>query len=1488
MMSMRLICCGALALLLCGALGAQTFTFATLAGSPGSSGHVDATGREARFVSPTALALDAAGNLYVADNNGSTIRKVTPRGVVTTFASNATVGSGPSVVFGNPQGIAVDLAGNVYVAEASFNTIRKISPAGVVTLLAGQRTQFPGPAVDGIGEAARFNGPRGLALDAGGNLYVADYYNALIRKITPAGAVTTYAGTRGSEGSTDGPAAGARFKRPNGLAFDATGALYVADTENHTIRKISSDGEVTTVAGLAGMPGSTDGVGAQARFNSPWGLAFDRAGDLYIADSFNSTIRRMTPAGVVTTISGAAGVTGSADGPGPSARFDRPLGLAFAQDGTLYVAESYNNFIIRAGFPAGADTIPFVLAPPINQTTTPGQPAIFTVGMGGTPAPALQWQRSANGGATWSNLADDAVFSGVTTASLRVSDTTLAMHGHVFRAVATTPLGVTATDPVALLVNTAFVFSTLAGKAGETGSTDGTGDAARFTTMGGVALDPAGNIYVTDLATHVIRKITQAGVVTTWAGAPGSAGSADGNGRAARFDHPHGLAADSAGNLYVADRGNHTIRRIAPDATVTTLAGTAGSFGFVDGVGAAARFHSPSGIAVDARGTLYVADANNDRVRKITADRSVSVLAGDPNGLSEADGTGMNAHFHDLIDVAVDAGFNVYVLETGQIRKILPSGLVTRIAGSSGSGGNIDGPGARARFGFALGLAVDRTGNLFVTGSLEQTIRRLTPAGFMTTVGGTYANGEVRRGSVDGLGTNALFRNAGRMAIDAAGTLYIADTGNSTLRVGRLAGDATLPVIVTQPIDQVLTIGKPATFSVGVTGVPLPDCRWQRSADGGASWADVRDEGIFSGAATGLLTLSMTTLATNTHQFRCIVTNARGSVVSRAASLTLRAPAGRHEVTTFAGVGGYHGAADGLHAHFWRPEGIALDAAGVIYVADTANHTLRRITAAGGVETYAGRAGVLGYADGPVSSARFAAPRHLAFDRAGNLYVTEATMVRRITPGGMVTTLAGAPGDANAVDGVGAAARFQGLAGIAVDSAGNVFVADSAVATLRKITPAGVVTTFAGAHRNFGFADGVGGAARFRSPFGLAFDAADNLYVTDPVNAAIRKITRDGAVTTLVGGSFGSIDGPLAIARFSTPGGIASDAFGNLVVMDATAQTLRRLSADGVVTTIAGNPGVRGTADGMGSAAEFFNATGVALHPSGRIFVADTGNHAVRVATPGPAPESSRLVNLSVRTVAGAGAQSLIAGFVVAGSGKRVLVRAAGPALLPFGVGGAMPNPQLALFSDGVQIAGNDDWGAAPNAAQIGVMAAQVGAFGFDTSSKDSALLVAVGAGPASARIADVGGGSGVALAELYDTEPDLAARVINLSARCQVEVGEGVLIAGFVVNGLGPKTVLIRAAGPALAGFGVTGLLADPLVRVYAGSVQLAANDNWVAGDAAGIVSATARVGAFAFQPGSRDAALQITLLPGAYTAQVSGVGNTRGIALVEIYEVP
>ena len=914
-----------------------------------------------------------------------------------------------------------------------------------------------------------------------------------------------------------------------------------------------------------------------------------------------------------------------------------------------------------------------------------------------------------------------------------------------------------------------YVFVPLAGEPGR-GSNDGTAATARYLFPSAVAADAAGNVYVADFDNHTIRKLTPGGVVSTLAGIAGFSGEADGIGTAARFNGPLGIAVDLNGTVYVADSLNHTIRRISAEGVVTTLAGTALQSGATDAAGALARFNIPVGIAFDrSSGTLLVSDALNSTVRRVTAAGVVTTVAGAAGQQGSANGTGAAARFNFPFGIAVDGSGNIFVADmfNNLVRRITPAGVVSALAGTFDNDAVVDGTGSAAAMGYPEGIAVDANGVIFVTDAQNHVVRRITAAGVVTTIAGSVG----QSGAANGVGAVARFNQPSGLAVESSGTIVVADSGNHVIRRINAAGTAST-----------------------VSGVLAT----QGSSDGPRSTA-----------------------------------------------------------------------------RFSSPGGVTLTEAGDLVVTDTRNHTLRVITPTGVVSTLAGSPGIAGHVGGTGSVVRFSSPTGVAAGPGRILYVADSGnhVIRRVEATGAVATYSGLAGEPGYRDGFAGTALFRRPTGVAVDRAGNVYVADTGNQVIRRITTNGVVSTLAGSAGQGGSVDGRGALARFSYPEAIAIDAQGTLYVADGFDSVIRRVTSDGVVTTIAGsaGNRDHVDGPALQARFDSPRGLAVDAQGNIFVADSITSAVRRISVAGEVTS---------------PSSTFLTPVGVAVAPDGVVYVLDEGANTVYRGQPVSAGSPSGLTNLSVRTAAGAGADTLIVGFSTSGSGVRpLLIRGVGPTLAMFGVASVHPDPSLRLEASGRGLlAQNNDWDPTDG---VGTVAAFAGAFPLPVGSRDAALVYTATNGPYTAQIS---GGSGVTLLEAYDIGDFAGPQLVNLSARSRVGAGAESLIAGFVVSGVNPVRLLIRGVGPALASFGVTGTLADPTVEVFrAGGTRVTENDDWSAGGQGAALDAAFReANAFPLPPGSKDAALIVVLPPGVYTAQVSGVGGTLGVALVEIYLLP
>jgi hypothetical protein len=606
----------------------------------------------------------------------------------------------------------------------------------------------------------------------------------------PAHSLSLLAGGLGGPGNVDGVGANARFWGGAGMALDGAGNLFVADASNNEIRKIVvATGAVTTLAGQAVTGSFADGTGAAARFNDPMGVALDGAGNLYVADHSNWVIRKIVIAtGVVTTLAGSPTGRGTVDGKGAATEFVGPAGITYDGTSGLFVTDTMES---DGGFQTKIRRIEIATGVVSTIATLPGT-------YYGVP----------------NNIAYDS------TGNLYVA---------YFDAVEQVNLATAA-------------VTTLAGTLGQNGLVDGTGAAARFGFFpGGLFDDGAGNLYVSDsdnnhlrkvvIATgavttlpdetaslvrpsalvadgtgaffvaiddHTIRKFVPAtGAVTTLAGAGSQSGSADGTGAAARFSDPYAIASDGAGNLFVADTYNGTIRKVVvATGAVTTLAGTAGQLGSQDGVGAAATFSQPIGIVSDGAGSLYVTDGS---IRKIdVATRTVTTLSAGPprtNGYPGPSGITFDGAGHLFF---IDSQTAVYEL-------VIANGNIRQIAGSAGVLGSVNGTGAAARFWVPEDLVSDGAGNLFVADTGNYVIRKIVVATrAVTTLAGRLGGGQ---GSTDGRGANARFSYPRGIAFDGTGNLYVAD-GNIVRKI--VASNGTVSTVV----------GAPGSFGVALG--PLP------------------------------------------------------------------------------------------------------------------------------------------------------------------------------------------------------------------------------------------------------------------------------------------------------------------------------------------------------------------------------------------------------------------------------------------------------------------------------------------------------------------------------------------------------------------------------------------------------------------------------------------------------------------------------------------
>ena len=603
----------------------------------------------AQLNNPSGIAIDSTGNLFIGDSRNNRVRQVSPNGIITTVAGNGALGDsgdgGPALnaqLFA-PGGVALDNAGNLYFAEA--RRVRKISPDGIITAVAGTGVQ--GLAGDGgPATSAEFWFLGGLALDRAGNLFIADNGAGRVRKVSTSGMITTVAGngTWGSSGD-GGPAVNAELMEPNGVAVDGAGNLFIAEYASQYIRKVDFRGIITTVAGTG--PSGPEGIGGysgdggpaiRAQISGPTGVALDGSENLFFVDMFNSRIRKVSSGGIITTVAGNGSDSFSGDGgQAASAQLGNPSGVAVDSSGNLFIADSGNNRVRQLSTNGLITTVAGSGSTCTQQTGVPSRPC------GGY---------SGDGGAA-------------TSAELYVPS--------------------------------------------------------------GVAIGSSGNLFIADTGNKVIREVTAEGVITTVNGTAGI-GS-------------RGMVADSVGNLFIADAGNSRVLKLSPDGTITTVAGSGPCpdedicYSGDGGPAIEAQFTSPVGLALDHAGSLLIADPETSRVRKVSSDGIITTVAGGGASSLGDGGPATSAQLNGPSGVAGDTAGNLFIAEAGnRVRKVSPDGIITTIAGNgvcsnsncfSGDGG----PAINAELNRPTALAVDRAGNVYVADTGNGAIRLLQPVG---------------------------------------------------------------------------------------------------------------------------------------------------------------------------------------------------------------------------------------------------------------------------------------------------------------------------------------------------------------------------------------------------------------------------------------------------------------------------------------------------------------------------------------------------------------------------------------------------------------------------------------------------------------------------------------------------------------------------------------------------------------------------------------
>jgi uncharacterized protein (TIGR03437 family) len=650
---------------------------------------------------------------------------------------------GTSVSFGGPQGVTTDGVGNAYFT--SLNSVFKLDPRGIVTRVAGNsRAGFSGdggPAVDAqLLVSCAFlrcaNGPNGLAIDRSGNLFIADTGNNRVRRVSPDGIIATVMGTGAIDFSGDGGPATSASGHPIGVAVDLSGNLFVADWQGR-VRKVARNGIITTVP---------DGGSPPAGSGYPVGVTVDTAGHLFIADTYRNRVQKISPDGTIVTVAGVGTAGFSGDGgPATSAQLHHPSAVAVDGAGNLFIVD-YNNYEENA--PEGNRRI--------RKVSVEG--IITTVAGGGKESPG-------DGGP-----AVDAVLAPIGVAvdgdgNLFIAD----LEAGRLRKVS--PDG---------------TISTVAGNGGQCcfAGDGGPATSAQLYFPTGLALDSGGNLLIADGPR--IRKVSPGGTITSVAG-NGSFGLSGDGGPAtgAQLGVISGIAVDAADNLFLTDLSHGRVRKISPDGIITTVAGNGGCcFAGDGGPAIRAAVPYPTAIAVDRAGNLFIATiADIQRVRKISPDGIITTVAGGGRDNPGDGGPATSAFLFYPRSLAVDASANLYIADGYRVRKVSSQGIVTTVAGNGTFGFSGDGGLATNAQLYATAVTVDGSGNLFVGDFTSHRIRRVSPDGIIATVAG---NGGCCFSGDGGPAIRAQLPGAAGLVVDRAGNVYLSHTADDLGNIGNL------------------------------------------------------------------------------------------------------------------------------------------------------------------------------------------------------------------------------------------------------------------------------------------------------------------------------------------------------------------------------------------------------------------------------------------------------------------------------------------------------------------------------------------------------------------------------------------------------------------------------------------------------------------------------------------------------------------------------
>jgi len=1215
---------------------------------------------------PNGVAVDASGNIYVADFSNNRVRKITVAGIISTIAGTGTPGFGGDgtaavgALLNEPSSVAVDGAGNVYICDYSNHCIRKINTLGIISTYAGIGTS-PGYSGDGgAATLAQLQYPSSIALDASGNLFIADG-TSRIRKVNTSGIISLYAGT-GSYGFSgdNGPATSAVLNNPTGVGTDLAGNVYIADANNNRIREVTPYGYISTFAGN-GTPGFSgdNGAATAAEMNGPVRVRADRDGNVYIVDgSSNSRVRMVNTSGVMTTVAGNGSVSFAGEGGPATAAQMGPGDVAIDNNNDLYIADGVNNRI-RKVMPVGTNgtiggasglcqgSVIALVDSTSGGTWESSAPGVATIGVSSgvingisagstiityvvsgtcgtgyptktitvnpyapvTPEPAIisclgtvDLSDAVTGG-TWSssNTGIATITSGGVVTGMSAGNVIITY---------TIPGGCNAYGVVSV---GSPIISTMAGGGGSY-TNGGIATAERLNLPSDVVSDAAGNVYIANYLSHQVLKVSTSGIVTTYAGNATAGWSGDGGAAtAAQLNYPIGICLDNSGNMYIADEENNRVRKVTASGIISTIAGSTTVFGYSGDGGPAtlAKMSYPVSVVADNLGNVYVADSHNSEVRVITPSGYIYAAAGrgSSSGYSGDGGSATAAQLAEPSGLCMDASGNIYVVDATNcdVRKFNPStgGIISTFAGVTSAYSYFGDGGAAtaAKFNGPWGVSADAAGNIYVADDGNNVIREINTSGIINTIAGTTVSGYTGNG---GPPTAAKLSQPANACIDGNGNIYIADDNNAVVREITISGSSSVSSIIgpTSVCQQ---------SSIMLTDVATGGT-WTTSNAAVASVGSTT--GVVNGVTAGTATISYvaTTACGTVYPSEVITVNEYAPITPEPAivcpyyttSLS-DAISGGTWVSSNTAVGTVNssglvggGSAGNVIISYTLPGGCVAGA--VVAVGDPTIYTV-----AGGGSTGLGDGGA-------ATAAQLVNPYDVIVDASGNIYIADlyGYRVRKVSTTGVITTIAGTGSSGTTGDGGPATNATITPSSICFDPSGNLIIADYNQANIRKVNTAGIISTIAGSTsgvHGYGGDNGPATNALMYAPYAVVSDASGNIYFTDPSNSIVRVINTAGYIYTVAGfptvNGFTGDGGAATAAELSAPLGIAIDNSGTLYVADAGNERVRKFIPGGIISTVAGNGSAIGvTANGVAATSTILNdPSGVFVDKVGNLFI---------------------------------------------------------------------------------------------------------------------------------------------------------------------------------------------------------------------------------------------------------------------------------------------